>query len=169
MFGGLLAVVGAIVLQMYPDNIVVFTLGNILYTLGVFCPLTFVTSLFTKAIPEGRDGLFIGIFRALSAGIRVLGSLIAADTIQSASVDQCQHHHSPTENRTSDFTSLEHAEGSSAGSNLLLGVVAALIIVQTGIVSICCPAGRGMNDDDDDDYDDGSEYDDDAYYLEERE
>jgi MFS family permease len=59
-------------------SVIVATAGaTLLFTLGIFCPLTFVTSMYTKNI-VARPSLFIGAFRASSAGIRVVGNILAA-------------------------------------------------------------------------------------------
>ena len=81
---------------------------------GVFCPLTL-----SPAVHEGhqKEGMAFLRIPGPVGRIRVLGSIIAADTIQSL----------PTEN-------VGIIEGSSAGSNLLLKKC--FIIVQTGILSL---------------------------------
>ena len=71
------ATAGAVLLLLHGNDLVSFVIGNLLFTLGIFCPLTFVTSMYTKNI-VARPSLFIGAFRASSAGIRVVGNLLAA-------------------------------------------------------------------------------------------
>ncbi len=71
------ATCGASLLIVGGDDLAIFVSGNLLFTLGIFCPLTFVTSMYTKNI-VARPALFIGAFRASSAGIRVVGNLLAA-------------------------------------------------------------------------------------------
>ena len=72
-----IATAGAVTLIVGSSNIAVFVVGNLLFTLGIFCPLTFVTSMYTKNI-VARPSLFIGAFRAASAGIRVVGNILGA-------------------------------------------------------------------------------------------
>jgi hypothetical protein len=73
----IVATAGATLLLIGGNNIAYFVIGNLLFTLGIFCPLTFVTSMYTKNI-VARPSLFIGAFRASSAGIRVVGNILAA-------------------------------------------------------------------------------------------
>ncbi len=72
-----IATSGAVILIVGSNEIGVFVVGNLLFTLGIFCPLTFVTSMYTKNI-VARPSLFIGAFRAASAGIRVVGNILGA-------------------------------------------------------------------------------------------
>lgn len=72
-----IATAGAVILIVGSNEIGVFVVGNLLFTLGIFCPLTFVTSMYTKNI-VARPSLFIGAFRAASAGIRVVGNMLGA-------------------------------------------------------------------------------------------
>ena len=85
----ILACVGGMLLYYDSSSIVIFTCGNIAYPVGIFCLLTFLSSMYTKSIVE-RPNFFIGLLRASSAGIRVVGNGLAAKTLtQHASHSVC--------------------------------------------------------------------------------
>ena len=80
LFSIIFACGGALLLYYDSTSIVVFACGNIAYPIGIFCLLTFLSSMYTKAI-VARPNFFIGLLRASSAGIRVVGNGLAAKSL----------------------------------------------------------------------------------------
>ena len=79
-FSIIIALIGSLILFYDSTSLLSFIIGNVAYAIGIFCLLTFLSSMFTKSIRE-RPNFFIGILRASSAGIRVVGNLLAANTL----------------------------------------------------------------------------------------
>jgi hypothetical protein len=79
-FSIIIALIGSLILFYDSTSLLSFIIGNVAYAIGIFCLLTFLSSMFTKSIRE-RTNFFIGILRASSAGIRVVGNLLAANTL----------------------------------------------------------------------------------------
>ena len=91
-FSILVALLGALMLFHDSSSTFFFMFGNASYAIGIFCLLTFLSSMFTKSIRE-RPNFFIGILRASSAGIRVVGNILAANTLTNRSSFQpCKNH-----------------------------------------------------------------------------
>jgi MFS family permease len=105
---------GSLLLYWESHTIHFFALGNIAYSVGIFCLLTFLSSMYTKTI-VARGGFFIGVLRASSAGVRVLGNAFAAMTLvhTSSPYDPCSQE--PVSKRTN--ASSTNASSTNASSD----------------------------------------------------
>ena len=107
-FSILIALSGALLLFHDSSSFFFFVFGNASYAIGIFCLLTFLSSMFTKSIRQ-RPNFFIGILRASSAGIRVVGNILAANTLTNRSSFQpCKNHQNNVGNTTASSRRHKH-------------------------------------------------------------